>query len=42
MSASSLIFDDKERVGTWVAERVKQLDKIVISISTVTRIFTFI
>lgn len=25
MSASSLIFDDKERVGTWVAERVKQL-----------------
>ena len=25
MSVSSLIFDDKERVGTWVAERVKQL-----------------
>ena len=25
MSASSLIFDDKERVGTWDAERVKQL-----------------
>jgi len=25
MSISRLIFDDKERVGTWVAERVKQL-----------------
>lgn len=25
MSVSNLIFDDKERVGTWVAERVKQL-----------------
>jgi len=25
MSVSRLIFDDKERVGTWVAERVKQL-----------------
>jgi len=25
MSVSNLIFDDKERVGSWVAERVKQL-----------------
>jgi RimJ/RimL family protein N-acetyltransferase len=25
MSASRLIFDDKQRVGTWVAERVGQL-----------------
>lgn len=25
MSNSNLVFDDKERVGSWVAERVKQL-----------------